>query len=143
MNDCLYWFTWEVMGQLAFSKSFKMIQEKKWHRAISLLHEGSKFMGLFSSLLWLLHASFTIPLIPAVRRVIKIEQSDAIENHLCIGKNLAYMEMCYVVSLLVAKHDLILASEKTTSRVVEDIPDQFMSTPSKLELIFDKRKVEL
>ena len=59
----------------------------------------------------------------------------------CIGKNLAYKEMQYVVSLLVSKYDIKLAPGETGRRVIDDMVDQFTAAPGKLDLVFERRKI--
>ena len=66
----------------------------------------------------------------------------ALGNYYCIGKNLAYKEMQYLVSLLVSKYDIRLAPGETGRRVVDDMLDQFTAAPGKLGLVFERRKMK-
>ena len=62
------------MGQLAFSNSFGMLEEEKWHHAISLLRKGLELVGPFTPVPWLTRIAFDVPILPTVRNFVKMEE---------------------------------------------------------------------
>lgn len=72
INDFFYWFSWDVMGILAFSKSFQMLQGGKWHHAIKMLRKGLELVGPFTPVPWLTRIAFDVPVLPTVRNFLKM-----------------------------------------------------------------------
>ena len=58
----------------------------------------------------------------------------------CIGKNLAYAEMRYVVALLVSRYDVAFAPGEDGSAVEGDELDELTATPGRLRLVFQPGK---
>lgn len=58
--DWFYWFTFDVMGEFAFARSFGMLQEEKWHFAVRLLRRAMSLLGPFSPVPWLAQIAFYI-----------------------------------------------------------------------------------
>ena len=73
INNYFFWFSWDVMGQFAFSRSFNMMKDQKWHYAVEMLREGLKLVGPSSPVPWFLRIAFDIPLLPIVRNFQKME----------------------------------------------------------------------
>ncbi|OKL58794.1 hypothetical protein UA08_05857 [Talaromyces atroroseus] len=73
VNQYFYWFSWDVMGQLAFSKSFGMLEEGKWHYAIKMLRKGLELVGPFTPVPWLTRVAFAVPVLDTVRNFLKME----------------------------------------------------------------------
>ncbi|KAL8938660.1 MAG: hypothetical protein Q9216_003780 [Gyalolechia sp. 2 TL-2023] len=67
VNQYFYWFSFDVMGQFAFSKSFQMLQHQKWHHAVRILRAGLKIVGSLTPVPWLVRVSFDLPLLRIVR----------------------------------------------------------------------------
>lgn len=61
------------MGELAFSRSFGMLQSQKWHHAIGMLRKGLELVGPFTPVPWLTRIAFDIPILPTVRNFLKME----------------------------------------------------------------------
>jgi hypothetical protein len=72
INKYFYWFSWDVMGQLAFSKSFGMLEEGQWHFAINMLRKGLEFVGPFTPVPWMVRLAFEMPLTSTVRNFLKM-----------------------------------------------------------------------
>jgi cytochrome P450 len=64
----------------------------------------------------------------------------SVGSYYCIGKNLAYMEMQYVMSSIVSKYDIRFAPGETGKGVVEDMVDQFTAAPGELSVVLEQRK---
>ena len=64
----------------------------------------------------------------------------ALGKYYCIGKNLAYAEMRFVVALLVSKYDVSYAPGEDGRAVEEDMVDQFTAAPGALRLVFRRRE---
>ncbi|KAL9052535.1 MAG: hypothetical protein Q9162_005339 [Coniocarpon cinnabarinum] len=57
-SDVFYWFGWDVMGEVVFSKSFRMLEGREWHIAVTMLHRAMKFLGPATPVPWLAHIGF-------------------------------------------------------------------------------------
>lgn len=55
------YYSFDVMGELAFGKSFDMLKTGEKHHAIKLLHEGTRPVGIFSPMPWLMILMTRIP----------------------------------------------------------------------------------
>jgi hypothetical protein len=44
VSDWFYWFTFDIMGEFAFSRSFQMLENEKWHLAVK---KGDEFTRSF------------------------------------------------------------------------------------------------
>ncbi|KAI2615890.1 cytochrome P450 [Hypoxylon sp. NC1633] len=60
VSDWFYWFTFDVMGEFAFGRSFNMLRDKKWHFAVRLLRRAMSLLGPFSPVPWLAQIAFYI-----------------------------------------------------------------------------------
>ena len=67
MSQWFYFFTFDVMGDFAFAKSFNMLQDEKWHYAVLMLRRALTLLGPLSPVPWLIQLAFSIPIIPVVR----------------------------------------------------------------------------
>ena len=72
-NDYMYWFSWDMMGLLAFDYTFGMLEQKRWRHAIRILRKGLEMVGPFSPSPWLTRLAFDVPIIPVVRDFIRME----------------------------------------------------------------------
>lgn len=59
-SDWSYWFTFDVMGEFAFARSFGMLQNENWHFAVRLLRRAMSLLGPFSPVPWLAQIAFYI-----------------------------------------------------------------------------------
>ncbi|KAL8793202.1 MAG: hypothetical protein Q9195_004232 [Heterodermia aff. obscurata] len=249
INPFFYWFSFDVMGQFAFSKSFGMLKSQTWHESVQLLRAGLALVWPFSpvpcydhrrqsqnsdtaamTLVYIfyhlakdrallsklqteldtlpsmddLHTlphlngiiNETLRLHPAVptgglrqtppggvhvagrfvpgntvicapryslaRLESCFERANefiperwysrpemikdkiafapfALGRYYCIGKNLAYSEMRYVVALLASKYDIAFAEGEDGKAVEGDMIDQFTACPGKLRVVFRVR----
>ncbi|KAL8678451.1 MAG: hypothetical protein Q9186_005189 [Xanthomendoza sp. 1 TL-2023] len=73
INQYFYWFSFDVMGQSAFSKSFNMLKTQKWHHVVQLLRAGLELVGPLTPVPWLVRIGFDIPIMPVVRNFQKME----------------------------------------------------------------------
>ncbi|KAI3339442.1 cytochrome P450 [Ustulina deusta] len=53
VTDWFSWFAFDVMGEFAFSRSFQMLQDKKWHSKIRLLVDGMNAGNSLALVPWL------------------------------------------------------------------------------------------
>lgn len=58
--DWFYWFTFDVMGEFAFARSFDMLRDEKWHSAVKLLRKAMSLLGPFSPVPWLAQLAFYV-----------------------------------------------------------------------------------
>ncbi|KAL8869639.1 MAG: hypothetical protein Q9174_004121 [Haloplaca sp. 1 TL-2023] len=67
INKFFYWFSFDVMGHFAFSKSFGMLKDESWHHAVEMLRKGLALVGPFTPVPWLIRLEFDIPILRVVR----------------------------------------------------------------------------
>lgn len=61
VTSWFHYFSFDVMGQLSFGKSFNMLTTGKRHFAIDLMNNGMTLLGLFTPTPWLARIGFSIP----------------------------------------------------------------------------------
>lgn len=61
VTSWFHYFSFDVMGQLSFGKSFDMLATGKRHFAIDLMRDGMTLLGLFTPMPWLARIGFSIP----------------------------------------------------------------------------------
>lgn len=61
MTSWFHYFSFDLMGQLSFGKSFDMLATGKRHFAIDLMNNGMTLLGLFTPTPWLARIGFSIP----------------------------------------------------------------------------------
>lgn len=63
LNSSLWfnYYSFDVMGELAFGESFDMLTKGEKHDAIKLLEEGQRPLGIFSPMPWLMMIMMKIP----------------------------------------------------------------------------------
>lgn len=67
VNQFFYWFSFDVMGQFAFSTSFGMLKGRQWHCSVQMLRAGLALVGPFTPVPWLVRIAFDIPILRTVR----------------------------------------------------------------------------
>ncbi|KAL6715385.1 hypothetical protein ACLMJK_006346 [Lecanora helva] len=67
VNDYFCWSSFDVMGYIAFSRSFDMLSKKQLHPAARMIRSGMSLLGPFSPAPWLIRLGFEMPLHPAAR----------------------------------------------------------------------------
>ena len=67
INACFYWFAFDIMGYFAFSKSFGMLKNRKWHSIVNMLRSGLAFVGPSTPVPWLVRIGFDLPIVRIVR----------------------------------------------------------------------------
>ncbi|KAL8754101.1 MAG: hypothetical protein Q9184_005223 [Pyrenodesmia sp. 2 TL-2023] len=55
-----YWFTFDMMGEFAFAKSFGMLQSERWHIAVIMLRKAMRLLGPLSPVPWLAQIGFNL-----------------------------------------------------------------------------------
>ena len=58
--DWFYWFTFDVMGELAFGRSFGMLQDEEWPSAVVMLRRAMRLLGPLSPVPWLAQIGFNV-----------------------------------------------------------------------------------
>lgn len=61
VNDCFFWFSFDIMGDLAMSRSFNMLSERGWHHIVFMMREFLGPVGIISPVVWLARLGFYIP----------------------------------------------------------------------------------
>ena len=67
VSTWFYFFTFDVMGDFAFAKSFRMLENERWHYAVSMLRRALNLLGPLSSVPWLFQLALSMPFIPVVQ----------------------------------------------------------------------------
>ncbi|CRG88390.1 hypothetical protein PISL3812_05420 [Talaromyces islandicus] len=57
-TECFSWFSFDVMGEFAFARSFRMLEDKEWHHAVILLRRAMRLLGPLSPVPWLAQIGF-------------------------------------------------------------------------------------
>lgn len=65
VSTWFHYFSFDIMGDLAFGKSFEMLRSGKTHFAMDLLHEGLLPLGVLSPIPWLVPVMAAAPLVGA------------------------------------------------------------------------------
>ena len=75
VNDIMFWFCWDVMGDTTFGQSFRMLQDEKFHKVVTLLKRALKILGPATPAPWLFHVAFYfIPSYSVVRDFNEMKQ---------------------------------------------------------------------
>lgn len=61
LTTWFHYFSFDLMGQLSFGKSFNMLATGQRHFAIDLMRDGMTLLGLFTPMPWLARIGFSIP----------------------------------------------------------------------------------
>ena len=61
VNQYFQWFSFDVLGQVAFSKDFNMLRGADWHFAIKVLRDGMAMLGPLSPTPWLVNLGSNVP----------------------------------------------------------------------------------
>lgn len=68
VSDWFYWFTFDVMGEFAFARSFGMLGDEKWHFGPRTIRAAMRVLGTFTPVTWVLLVAFsTFPWLSLVR----------------------------------------------------------------------------
>ena len=59
-------------------------------------------------------------------------------NHICIGRNLALMEVRLATALLISKYDVHFAAGEEGVDIFREMTDLFIACPGPLQLCFEK-----
>ncbi|KAL9035951.1 MAG: hypothetical protein Q9180_004579 [Flavoplaca navasiana] len=58
VNDLMRWFSFDLMGDFAFSQDFGMMENREYHRAIRMLRSAITLLGPFSPAIWIPRLGF-------------------------------------------------------------------------------------
>lgn len=47
-----YWFGYDIMGELVYSKSFNMLRDRKWHHVVKRSQKAVSLLGPLSPVPW-------------------------------------------------------------------------------------------
>ncbi|KAJ5754144.1 cytochrome P450 [Penicillium nucicola] len=67
VNDLMYFFAFDSMGDFAFSEDFGMMRTKQWHSSIAMLRSALTLLGPFSPAIWIPRLGFAF--IPGLWKV--------------------------------------------------------------------------
>ncbi|KAJ5372970.1 hypothetical protein N7517_004976 [Penicillium concentricum] len=67
INDLMYFFAFDSMGDFAFSEDFGMMKNKRWHSSIAMLRSALTLLGPFSPAIWIPRLGFAF--IPTLWKV--------------------------------------------------------------------------
>ncbi|KAJ6124316.1 hypothetical protein N7471_011633 [Penicillium samsonianum] len=67
INDLMYFFAFDSMGDFAFSEDFGMMKNKRWHSSIAMLRSALTLLGPFSPAIWIPRLGFAF--IPSLWKV--------------------------------------------------------------------------
>lgn len=60
ISSWVYWYSFDVMGEFAFARSFDMLRDEKWHHAIVMLRRAMSILGPLSPVPWLAQIGFSL-----------------------------------------------------------------------------------
>ncbi|PLB50874.1 cytochrome P450 [Aspergillus steynii IBT 23096] len=58
INEVMYWFAFDSMGDFAFSEDFGMMKNNEWHRVIFTFRAALALLGPFSPAIWIPRLAF-------------------------------------------------------------------------------------
>lgn len=67
VNDLMRWFSFDLMGDFAFSQDFGMMEKREYHTAIQMLRSAITLLGPFSPAIWIPRLGFAF--IPGLWKV--------------------------------------------------------------------------
>jgi hypothetical protein len=67
INDLMYWFAFDSMGDFGFNQNFGTLKRRKWSDAALYLRSAIGLLGPFSPAIWIPRIAFAF--IPGVWRV--------------------------------------------------------------------------
>ncbi|KAJ5790938.1 uncharacterized protein N7518_007949 [Penicillium psychrosexuale] len=67
INDLMYFFAFDSMGDFAFSEDFGMMRNKRWHSSVAMLRSALTMLGPFSPAIWIPRLGFAF--IPSLWKV--------------------------------------------------------------------------
>lgn len=63
-TEFFLWFTFDIMGDFTFSKSFDMLKRQQWHLVVMKTYNARRLLGPLTATPWLLHIG--VKLLPCV-----------------------------------------------------------------------------
>ncbi|KAJ6150683.1 cytochrome P450 [Penicillium chermesinum] len=58
INEVMYWFSFDSMGDFAFSQDFEMMKNEQWHRTLWMFRYALALLGPFSPAIWVPRLAF-------------------------------------------------------------------------------------
>lgn len=58
INDMMYWYAFDSMGEFAFNQDFGMLRDQEWHFAITLFQRAISILGPLGPFIWLIKIGF-------------------------------------------------------------------------------------
>lgn len=58
MNDLMYFYAFDSMGEFAFNKDFGMMRNEQWHDAANMIRRAISILGPMKSVIWLIRLGF-------------------------------------------------------------------------------------
>ena len=82
------YYGFDVMGDVAYSKSFRMLENQKSHYAIETLKGGLAVLGTMTPVPWLIHTVFSLPFITRGWDVFTAWADTELQNRLKVSQSL-------------------------------------------------------
>jgi cytochrome P450 family 628 len=70
-REWINYFAFDVMGDLAFGKSFSALEKGQFNRFIQLMHDSGIFTGLFGGMSWVPHTIMQLPIPPSMNTMME------------------------------------------------------------------------
>lgn len=67
-TQSFYWFSFDVMGQFAFSRSFGLLDNEQWDETVESMHTGMSLLGPLSPVPWLVRMILNVSFLPDIRK---------------------------------------------------------------------------
>ena len=58
INDIMYWYAFDAMGEFAFNQDFGMLRGQEWHFAITLFQRAISIIGPLAPVMWVIKIGF-------------------------------------------------------------------------------------
>ncbi|KAI9702665.1 MAG: hypothetical protein M1820_006049 [Bogoriella megaspora] len=68
VTSWFHWYSFDLMGEFAFSRSFDMLEKGSWHHAIELLRDGMSLLGYLSPVPWLGQLAINLKFLRPIRK---------------------------------------------------------------------------
>lgn len=67
VTQWFFFFAFDVMGEISFSRSFDMLESERFHPVLILLRNAYTILGPLSPVTWLIQLALSMPWIPVVK----------------------------------------------------------------------------
>lgn len=81
------YYSFDVMGEIAFSRDFKQLDDGAEHFAITAMHAQMEDIGLLGAVPWLMHLLACIPFLDGPYEIFKRYTVEQIERRKAVGED--------------------------------------------------------